>query len=240
MVNDVAYLVRPGETNPELRYSLRSLRHLPHGRVWIAGHRPRWVRDVEHLDVRQERLSLATKRDNAWRNLRAVAEHPDITGTVTYMDDDYFVLAPHPDGLPVLNGGPLRAQAEEYARRFPRSHYTALLRLTVEHLAARGYPDPLTFDLHVPLEVDRSHLTRVMDDLDATAATIGGRTARPLWRTVYATTLGLTGRTITDVKVRPGQPLDTTAALLSTADTTWRTAEPHLRRTFPRAGRHER
>jgi hypothetical protein len=32
---DVVYVVRPGEKNEELRDSLRSLAHLPHGKGWV-------------------------------------------------------------------------------------------------------------------------------------------------------------------------------------------------------------
>lgn len=42
---DILYLCRPGE-NLELRYSLRSLRNVPHGRVWIFGDCPDWVTNV--------------------------------------------------------------------------------------------------------------------------------------------------------------------------------------------------
>jgi hypothetical protein len=47
---DVVYVVRPGNRNEELRYSLRSIAaHLPHRRVWLAGFCPSWVRNISFI-----------------------------------------------------------------------------------------------------------------------------------------------------------------------------------------------
>ncbi len=43
---DVVYVVRPGDKNEELRYSIRSvIANLPHRKVWIAGYKPTWLSD---------------------------------------------------------------------------------------------------------------------------------------------------------------------------------------------------
>ena len=44
---DVVYCVKELITNEELRYSLRSLRNLPHRKVWIFGGCPKWVNTEE-------------------------------------------------------------------------------------------------------------------------------------------------------------------------------------------------
>ena len=72
MTPDIVYVVRPGERNEELRYSLRSLSNLPHGRVWIAGYMPKWVTGVEHIPSPAKPGSHV----HAKANLRAACQHP--------------------------------------------------------------------------------------------------------------------------------------------------------------------
>ncbi|MEU0273202.1 hypothetical protein ABZ129_15340, partial [Streptomyces sp. NPDC006307] len=51
---DIVVPVREGAVNEQLRFALRSwAAHLPHGRVWLVGHRPRWAANVEHIATRQ-------------------------------------------------------------------------------------------------------------------------------------------------------------------------------------------
>ena len=40
---DIVYFVKPSEDNDELKYSLRSLKNLNHGQVYLVGYRPSWV-----------------------------------------------------------------------------------------------------------------------------------------------------------------------------------------------------
>lgn len=42
-MTDLVWIVKPGDGNEELRWSLRSaVAHVPHERVWIVGSRPGW------------------------------------------------------------------------------------------------------------------------------------------------------------------------------------------------------
>ena len=46
---DIVYVVRPGDENEALRYSLRSLANIPHRTVWIAGYRPKWCYGIVYV-----------------------------------------------------------------------------------------------------------------------------------------------------------------------------------------------
>jgi len=263
-VRDVVYIVRPGE-NEELRFSLRSLVHVPHGRVWIIGHRPAWVRGVEHVPTDQAPLTLATKRENAWANMRALAEHgPE---EFYYCEDDYHVIRPHPHGIPPWHRGPLAEHVAEYRTRYPRSHYTRLLEHTAGYLR-KGHPpvDDLSqhtvsatstssstedevaksfrrpcgarsFEVHAPMPVQRALLAAVLAECEANEVADGGRVLRPMWRTVYGNRHHGDAVKIRDPKVRGGWPVH--AGIVSTSDATFPRMLRNLTARFPRPGPYE-
>jgi hypothetical protein len=97
----VAYYVRRGDANPELRYSLRSLSNLPHGRVLIVGHKPAWVTGVEHISGNRRHSIEA----NAVDNLRLACSGLDADRFVV-MNDDFYIMSPL-DSVPALHEGHL-------------------------------------------------------------------------------------------------------------------------------------
>jgi len=247
---DVAYIVRPGD-NEELRFSLRSLVHVPHGRVWIVGHRPAWVTGVEHVPTDQAPLTLATKRENAWKNLRALVEHgPE---EFYYWEDDYHVIRAHPHGIPPWHRGPLAEHVAEYRTRYPRSHYTRLLEHTAGYLnvqpglaerSSRDRDDDSTamsearsFEVHAPMPVQRALLAAVLTECEANEVGDGGRFLRPMWRTVYGNRHHPDAVKIRDPKVRGGWPVH--AGIVSTSDATFPRMLRNLTARFPRPGPYE-
>lgn len=152
---DVVYVVRPGEVNEELRFSLRSLRNLPHGRVWIAGHKPRWVSDeVGHIPGPR----ALRGRASAKANLRAACEHPEVAAEFVYMCDDFFVMQ-RMERLPVMHLGPL---SEVIRSRRMSSAYNRALEQVADILAAHGIAEPLMYDLHAPMLVDKHRMLEVL------------------------------------------------------------------------------
>ena len=92
---DVVYLCRSGE-NEELRYSLRSLKNVPHGQVWIFGGAPSWISDrVNFVGVPQTdfnfRDAWKTKFENTRRNLYTATQQPEVSEHFLLMNDDFYV-----------------------------------------------------------------------------------------------------------------------------------------------------
>lgn len=145
---DVVYVVRPGDRNEELRYSLRSLANLPHGRVWIAGYCPKWVTGVGVIPVSGQPRGRA----QAKANLRAACEHPEVSEQFVYMCDDFFVMQPM-DRLPVMHRGSV---TEVLQSRSMASVYNRAMIKTRQLLVDRGIPDPLMYDLHAPMLVTKT------------------------------------------------------------------------------------
>lgn len=211
-MTDVVYLVRPGD-NEELRYSLRSLRNVPHGDVVLVGHCPSWVRGVRHLPVAQLDPGL-WKYENATALLREVAlRGPD---EFALFNDDFFCVSPV-GGMPApAIRGSLRALAAE--RSCHRSSaYAEMLRVTAAILTESGHPDPGAYTLHTPLTMRRDGLSLTLD--------YGERhrgDARALsWRSLYGNIMQLGGRPEPDVKVHADEPLPS-GPWVSTSDASFR------------------
>jgi hypothetical protein len=218
MTSDVVYVVRPGDDNEELRYSLRTLRNLPHGKVWIAGYCPTWVSE----DVR--RIPVAKQRDrnvSAKANLRAACEHPEVSEQFVYMNDDFFVMQPL-DHLPVMHRGPVAALVTS---GIMASAYTRAMKNTLALLQDRGIDEPLMYDLHAPMLVDKAGMLTALDLCHIPAVQE---------RTLYGNLKGIGGELRHNHKVRRAQKGWESWAFLSTEETTFRTRPvgQHIRAAF--------
>jgi hypothetical protein len=218
MTPDIVYVVRPGDDNEELRFSLRSLRNLPHGKVWIAGYCPTWVSE----DV--GRISVAKHRDrnvSAKANLRAACQHPDVSDRFVYMNDDFFVMRPH-DELPVMHRGPL---ADLVTSGIMTTAYTRAMRNTLAVLQERGIAEPLMYDLHAPVLVDKVGMLTALDLC---------RIPAMQERTLYGNLNRIGGELRHNHKVRRAQRGWESWSFLSTNETTFRTLPvgKHIRAAF--------
>ncbi|WNI20282.1 hypothetical protein [Actinacidiphila sp. ITFR-21] len=186
---DLVIPVREGAASEELRYALRSVAaHLPHGRVWLVGHRPPWAVNVEHLPTRQ----TGTKYQNTTAAVRAACEHPGVSEQFVLSNDDFFLMHPQPDGMPVLHRGPVRNVEAYYAAR-ASGLYLRGMRDTARLLVSLGHPDPMSYELHVPMTVDKAGMLAALDT--------GRHLAVVHKRTLYGNLAGLGGTQIRDVKV---------------------------------------
>jgi hypothetical protein len=179
---DVVYLLRNGDQNEELRYSLRSLTNLPHRRVWLAGFQPSWTTNVERIPVRQRH----GKWDNQQNNLLAACTHPDLSERFVLFNDDFFVV--HPIlAVPVLHRGPFSSIVDRYRTR--GDEYGRRMRATVDLLGL----DALAYDaIHVPMTFGKTELGGMLDDLPDGL----------LFRSVYGNRLAVGGVKHRDVKSR--------------------------------------
>jgi hypothetical protein len=235
---DLCYVVRPGDENEELRYSLRSVAaNLPHRRVWIAGHRPPWVSDeVGWLPVEQpEPKDELTKYRNARLNWQAVADCADIGPDIVMMNDDFFVTAPL-SSVPVLNYGTID-DFMAFFRRYSRTVSTYMIgeQRTIEWLQTeRRIARPLSYALHVPLPVPRAALAETLAVLPLVAPS--GRPLPLHLRTALGNIAKLRGTKAPDPKVLRKDAHRTTVPtpFVSTSDRTWLMGTgTTLRRMFP-------
>lgn len=226
MTLDLVYTLAVQANYDELRYSLRSVEaNLPHRTVWLVGGRPRWAKNVRHIETRQN----AGKWANQEANLRAAAEHPEVSDPFVMMNDDFFLLDPV-DGIPPLHQGTL---GEVAARRRGRHEWMARLYATRDYCG----PDALAYDsIHVPMVFHKDRLLDVLDDCQGT---------RMLVRSVYGNRAQIGGERHPNVKVsavRRDLPSDHTSPFVSTDDRSFadRPIGERIRARFPTPSRYER
>ncbi|MFA5172557.1 MAG: hypothetical protein WC426_13430, partial [Sulfuriferula sp.] len=173
---DIVYIVRPGESNEELRYSLRSVaKNFPHNRIIIAGYKPTWVKGVTAIVTKQ----TGSKYDNAEVNWQAVMAEPSIKDFVLF-NDDFFVMK-HVSKLPVYHRGSLADIIEYYHRVLPGGAYVTNMARTAKMLDKLGIPakEQLSYALHVPMIMNRERrqlLCGIAHLLDPTDKNIQMRT----------------------------------------------------------------
>ncbi|WP_435109396.1 hypothetical protein [Nocardiopsis synnemataformans] len=184
---DVVYVVGPQKRSDELRYSLRALAaHVPHDRVWIVGHMPRWVQGVRHIP----RAQFSTKWANSTGNMRVACSHPEVSDSFIYMNDDFFTMRPLEE-IPVLHRGPVA----DVAARTPHSRYREGMLATARALRALGVAEPLSYELHVPMVVDKARMLDALSRPQVRGIPVVHK------RTLYGNLAQVGGEQAADVKV---------------------------------------
>lgn len=187
---DVAYIVRPGNENEELRYSLRSLANVPHGDVWIFGHRPKWVSDA----VRHVFLPQRDPMHFKYENNTKLIEMLSLGGPERFalMNDDFFCVKPTESWPRPAHRGPLAELAKERD-----GNYGKLLRATADLLIESGIAEPLAYTLHKPIVMTRASLQMAY----AYGAANRAEGEQVSWRSIYGNLMRLGGPYEDDVKV---------------------------------------
>lgn len=225
---DVVYVVGPGDDNEELRYSLRSLAaHLPHDRVWIAGHRPGWVSgDVGHIPTTQQ----GSRFRNSTANLRGACEHEDVSDEFAYFNDDFFVMEPA-DEVPSWHRGPLAdviaATRSSLYRRGAQATALLMSRMRLDT------GEQLSYEVHAPMVVDKALMLQTLD--------AGAGLPVLHKRTLYGNMHQLGGEEVADVKVRALGEGPPDAVFWSTSDAVFAVGRigALIREAFPDPCRYE-
>jgi len=217
---DIVYLCGP-RVGDELRYSLRSLVNLPHRRVWLAGHAPKWVRDVGSIPVVQK---PASKWRNQQANLLAAVNHPEVSERFVLFNDDFFVMEPV-DDMPTLHRGPFAGLLGKY--RQSRSEYSRRMVATANLLGE----DALCYDvIHTPFPM-------VKWQAKVTLESMGDGL---LFRSVYGNDWQVGGVEHEDVKVGSRTHVGG-GPFVSTSDGSFRSGRVgrRIRATFTQRGAYE-
>lgn len=188
---DIVYIFKEDVENDseDLRYSLRSLKNLSHEKVFLAGDRPSWARNINHLPVAQTK----SKGENWSMNLMAVIKSPLVSDDFIMMNDDFFIMKPL-SAMPDLNLGLMTDVIAMYKRRYPEgSRYIDDMDRLYNVLINQGYSNPISYELHTPMVLNKQ---KVIDLYRHMAGS-------PLiqFRSYYGNYYNLGGQPIEDVKV---------------------------------------
>jgi len=187
---DIVYLVKNSVENDseELRYSLRSLKNIPHGTVYIVGEKPDWVTNVTFIEVPQ----LGLKNANWEKSLRTAAAREELSEEFIMMNDDFVIMKPI-DAIPLNNFGPMADVIAHYDERYPDGNwYADSLRDQYNVLTKKGFTNLLSYELHAPLVLNKNKVLQLYREV-----------TEPLgqFRSYYGNYFHLGGVTVPDVKI---------------------------------------
>lgn len=230
---DIVIPHRHSDFSPHLCLTLRSIeKNFPHRKVWLAGYKPPWVSDqVGYIPVLQG--------GGSWQNhlliMSEVAHHEEVSERFWYFNDDFYVLRKLATP-PVYYDGTLEERARKL-RGIALGSYTKGAEATLELLQNAGFENPLNFDLHVPMPMDKTGLA---DSIGLILRS--GKQFWPHLRSVYAAMVGLEAEEGKDVKIAgafEGIP-DNSVYLSSSPRAIQGQLGRELKELFPHPGKYEK
>lgn len=211
----LAYIVRPGESNEELRYSLRTVvANWPSvDQIVIVGSAPTWITGIEVVHGNR----FKEKQRNVYGNMRILAEVESLPPDVVVMNDDFFILDTV-DEMPMFRR---RGTLASHIRSLGASStwWKQSLRATELWLHHKGVAEPLSYELHRPFPIHREWMARVLKE----AAQHQPRNP-PQWRTLYGNRWQADAIPASDGKVYSNAldaPFPEGQPYLSTTDRSW-------------------
>lgn len=221
LIMDCVYICRPGD-NDELRYSIRSVvKNLPHDNIWIVGYKPPWYKG-NYVEVEDKTI----KFDNIRRCLSAITDIGAISDDFILMNDDFYILKPM--GLiPTYHGGLLDKKIERYVSDSGSTRYTRILGEASKQLKKRGIKEPLDYDIHTPMIMNKHKLKQIVNMNMAP-------------RSMYGNIYEIGGKEIEDVKIyKYNNAIDYSFGVISTEDNSLHLIKEMLIKEFPNPSLYE-
>ncbi len=187
---DFVYICKEG-VNEELKYSIRSVvESFPESNIWVVGGKPDWYTG-NYIQVNQVHI----KYKNAVENLKMACSSPQISDKFILMNDDFYIIEKI-NNIDTFHGGYLLNKINLYQKLNGNSNYTRKLSATYKKLKGMGINDPLDYELHVPMIMEKERLQEVLDS-----------NGQFLWRSMYGNIFNVGGSEMKDVKVYTKGPL---------------------------------
>lgn len=217
----------------ELRYSLRSITenlHMGEVEVMIVGDKPSWF--CRGHFVEGNPFDEYGPR-NTFHNIATASKVLADWGVADaiYLDDDYLLMYPQEDVIPVSQG-PWEPYVKRMFRGRPKDNWWRVgAENTTALLRAAGISDPLSFEMHHPLPIRTDAAATVL------AQVLRERVdAMPFWRTTYGNLVGFERpvRIAKDGLYYGGSPVKIGLPWVSAIPSQW---EAHMRRRAEKAFR---
>ena len=225
---DIVYILRPDIEPEELRYSLRSLKNLPHRFVWFVGGQPKGFKPDRSLPHVQT-------GDSKWDKIRSsmykAIEQEELSDEFFLFNDDFFVMQPFKGEFINYIDGTLSDRIEQFRQENPwLSPYARTLYKANEELKALGIKEPKNFDVHLPMLINKEQ-----------AKTTIKLCSSPQMRSVYGNLSKCKMVQHDDVKVFDLKTVPEDPDYLSTNDDIFRDGKvgEYIRSCFPEPSRYE-
>lgn len=231
---DILYTLAENYDGAELRYSLRSLKNIPHERVFIVGGCPKWVKNVIHIPATQS----GTKYKNTTENLKIACNDTRLSEDFIFFNDDFFVIKTIKDPVKELNiyMGTVQSIIDALYKWHPfGSAYIRGMEETRVLLCELGKQEPLSYELHIPCIFNKYNYLK-MFDIEG-VKDINCLHKRTLYGNLYRTG----GKYMQDVKVLTRHKFDTAKVdkFLSCSNAAFDKVSAYLGGKFPEKSPYE-
>lgn len=219
---DCVYICRPGE-NEELRYSIRSIeKNLTCDTVWLVGYKPDWYIG-NYIEVADKSI----KFENIRNCLSIVTNIGAISDNFLLMNDDFYILKPM-GKVPIYHGGLLDDKIARYIANSGSTRYTRILAEASKYLKKKGILQPLDYDIHTPIIMNKHNLKEVVDINLAP-------------RSMYGNIFNIGGTEIEDVKLyKYNNKIEYSHGVISSEDTSIKFLIDMLKTEFPNPSKFEK
>ena len=158
---DLVYIVRPGERNIDLRYSLRSVsKFCKYRNIWIVGFKPYWVQNVKFIPTQQ----TGDKWKNSMVNYTAACKSREISDNFVLMNDDFFAIRPVNDWNHDCNV--CLGELEDFVRRFStienRSKWQYGFEYAVNLLNSIRCNRHINYEIHTPIILNKQNFLAML------------------------------------------------------------------------------
>ena len=151
---------------------MRSLKNIPHRRVFIVGEKPDWVMNVVYIPVPQN----MTKCKNVRKNIISAISDARLGDNFILMNDDMFIMKKM-GKLPCMNFGLMDDVIRLYECRYPEgSCYIDRLKMHNQTLKNSGVKNPICYELHTPMLFNKHKMLdmyRIIDNIELTRSCYG-------------------------------------------------------------------
>lgn len=177
MKPDVVWVYK-GNNNSELEYSVKSVKNIEHGRKIVIGDSP-GLNTVEHIKQPIYRWAMLSPHHDVISKLHH-ATTLDISDDFILMNDDFFITKP--TDIPVAHRGPLQ---DHVNNRRINDAYTKTLKKTLDYLKGQGIDEPLSYELHIPMVLNKHKLRELYDTIIPMISHASPMLTRSLYGNLY-------------------------------------------------------
>lgn len=152
---DLVYVVKEGDKNPELRYSLRSVeKNLQYDKIWIVGYKPNWITGVEYIPVIQDKKDKWHNSDN---NLLEACKNELVSDDFILMNDDFICLETNKNYLFNYSLGKLNTSILKHMKKTTNRPYNRAfsdLKILLSELGIKS-KDMYDYESHTPMIINK-------------------------------------------------------------------------------------
>lgn len=224
---DIVYILKETMDTEELRYSLRSLKNLPHRYVWFVGGQPKGFKPDIALPHKQ---SGESKWDLIRSSMYKVLADERLSDEFYLFNDDFFVMKKVTGKWVNFADHTLQWRVDELQKEYPwLNPYARTLYKLKEELKSLGYPQ-VNFEVHMPMLFRKDIADSCIKQCSS-----------PQMRSAYGNISQCEWIQHDDVKVYDLESVPEKPDFLSTNDNTFRDGAvgEYIRNAFPEPSRFE-